>query len=574
MTDPTDERPFSYVKHLRETRDRTGKEREHMTLDEIAQWRQSREYQSPKLRRLMSRARPPKPPRSKHGTARALGLMPYPKYRPSGVEWLGEVPEHWEVAALRRITASIRASNVDKHIRNNEIPVKLCNYVDVYHNDCIDSQINFVPGTATDRQIKHFQLLVGDVLITKDSEVATDIGVPSLVVERVPDLVAGYHLTLIRPNVQRLVGPYLFRALQSDVASIQFTHGAQGVTRYGLTYASIKSVRLPVPPLSEQRAIAKYLDRETIKIDALIAKKETLVERLEEHRTVLTSRTVTRGLPPNEARKAGLDPHPKLKPSGVEWLGEVPEHWEVAALRRITASIRASNVDKHIRNNEIPVKLCNYVDVYHNDCIDSQINFVPGTATDRQIKHFQLLVGDVLITKDSEVATDIGVPSLVVERVPDLVAGYHLTLIRPNVQRLVGPYLFRALQSDVASIQFTHGAQGVTRYGLTYASIKSVRLPVPPLSEQRAIAKYLDRETTKIDRAAHLARQEINLLREYQTRLISDVVTGNVDVRGIGSVDPEPDSRSPEGQPSHQPGFSTPPRVGKQSPEHNRGRIP
>ena len=539
MTDPTDERPFSYVKHLREIRDRIGKELEHMTAEEAYRWHQSREYKNPKLRRLMSSTRPPKPPRSKYGTARALGLMPYPKYRPSGVEWLGEVPEHWEEAALQRVTASIRASNVDKHVRGRETPVKLCNYVDVYHNDRIDSQIDFVPSTATERQIKHFQLHVDDVLITKDSEVATDIGVPSLVVERVPDLVAGYHLTLIRPNVQRLVGPYLFRALQSDVASLQFTHGAQGVTRYGLTYASIKSVRLPVPPLSEQRAIAKYLDRETTKIDILIGKKEVLVKGLAEYRTALISRTVTQGLPPNEARKAGFDPHPKLKPSGVEWLGEVPEHWEEAALQRVTASIRASNVDKHVRGRETPVKLCNYVDVYHNDRIDSQIDFVPSTATERQIKHFQLHVDDVLITKDSEVATDIGVPSLVVERVPDLVAGYHLTLIRPNVQRLVGPYLFRALQSDVASLQFTHGAQGVTRYGLTYASIKSVRLPVPPLSEQRAIAKYLDRETTKIDGATDLARQEIDLLREYRTRLISDVVTGKVDVRGIGSADEE-----------------------------------
>ena len=570
MTDPADKRPFSYVKHLREIRDRINKELEHMTAEEAYQWHLSQEIKSATLRRLMSGARPPKPPRSQHGTARALGLLPYPKYRPSGVEWLGEVPEHWEVRRLKSVARRpIENGLGEAAIHDDRDWPRYIRITDIASSRKlrVDTFKSLPPAIAAKATVEAHDILFAAVGATfGKSYYHASQETPSA-------CYAGY-LVRFSPDVNQVLSAFVAYWAESHAYWALIRSRVVQATIENFSASRYKSLSVPVPPLSEQRTIAKYLDRETTKTDTLIGKKEVMVKGLEEYRTALISRTVTRGLPPNEARKAGLDPHPKLKPSGVEWLGEVPEHWEVAALRRITASIRASNVDKHVRNNEIPVTLCNYVDVYHNDCIDSQIDFVPGTATERQIKHFQLYVGDVLITKDSEVATDIGVPSLVVERVPDLVAAYHLTLIRPNVQRLVGPYLFRALQSDVASLQFTHGAQGVTRYGLTYASIKSVRLPVPPLSEQRAIAKYLDRETAKIDRATDLARQEIDLLHEYRTRLISDVVTGKVDVRGIGSTDPEPDSRSPEVQPNHQPGFSTPPRVGKQSPERNRGRSP
>jgi len=529
MTDPTDKRPFSYVKHLREIRDRINKELEHMTAEEAYQWHLSQEIKSPTLRRLMSRARPPKPPRSQHGTARALGLLPYPKYRPSGVEWLGEVPEHWEVATLQRVTASIRASNVDKHVRSDETPVKLCNYVDVYHNDCIDSKIGFVSGTATEHQIKCFQLHVGDVLITKDSEVATDIGVPSLVVERVPDLVAGYHLTLIRPNVQRLVGPYLFRALQSDVASLQFTHGAQGVTRYGLTYASIKSVRLPVPPLSEQRTIAKYLNRETTKTDTLIGKKEIMVKGLEEYRKALISRTVTRGLPPNEARKAGLDPHPKLKPSGVEWLGEVPEHWEV---RRGKYIFRPMDVRSVTGGEELLT-------------VSSTYGVVPRASSSVSVTMFKA---------ESYVGSKLCWPGdLVINSLWAWAHGLGVSSHHGIVSSAYGVYRLRRLYREYASyihwlvrslafqkeLRIRSKGIWISRLQLTDESFLAAFLPVPPAQEQTAIAEYLNQVTQDIDKSITLARQEINLLREYRTRLISDVVTGKVDVRAIAGVDAE-----------------------------------
>jgi len=228
----------------------------------------------------------------------------------------------------------------------------------------------------------------------------------------------------------------------------------------------------------------------------------------------------------------GLAPDVPLKDSGVEWLGRVPEHWEVRRLRNIT-DMRVSNVDKHVKAEEMPVRLCNYVDVYKNDCIDTQMDFMRATATGEEIERFRLAKGDVLITKDSETWDDIGVPALVTNPAPDLVSGYHLALLRPSVGKITGRYLFHALQSKGLACQFHVKAKGVTRYGLAHSDIKSVWLPLPPLPEQTAIAERLDKATANIDAIIARTRREIELLQEYHTRLTADVVTGKVDVRGI-----------------------------------------
>ena len=254
-------------------------------------------------------------------------MRSYPTYRDSGVGWLGELPEHWEVRQLAQV-ASYRTSNVDKKSKDDEAPVRLCNYTDVYYQDHIRaSDGDFMPATASRGEIDRFKLYVGDILITKDSEDWRDIAVPALIQETADDFVCGYHLGILRSGP--FIEPtFLFRAMQSVAVNQQLQVSASGVTRYGLPNAAVGNVLVPLPPLDEQRDIAAFLDRETERIDSLIAKKRLLIERLQEYRTALITRTVTRGLPPEAARAAGLDPSPRLKPSGVEWLGDVPEHWE------------------------------------------------------------------------------------------------------------------------------------------------------------------------------------------------------------------------------------------------------
>ena len=238
----------------------------------------------------------------------------------------------------------------------------------------------------------------------------------------------------------------------------------------------------------------------------------------------------------------------------------MPEHWEVVRLRN-TSEMRVSNVDKHAKDDEQPVRLCNYVDVYKNDRIRSGMAFMRATATTDEIEQFRLQSGDVLITKDSEAWNDIGVPALVEDTQDDIVSGYHLALLRPFPERVDGGYLFRALQSPAVAYQFHVEANGVTRYGLSHSAIRSVWLPLPPLSEQAAIVSFLDRTTAALDAATTSAQRETSLLREYHTRLIADVVTGKLDVReavaGLPEVDPlaaeddSDDGSNPEAPLSH-----------------------
>ena len=193
--------------------------------------------------------------------------------------------------------------------------------------------------------------------------------------------------------------------------------------------------------------------------------------------------------------------------------------------------MRVSNVDKHTYAEELPIRLCNYVDVYKNDSITDAISFMLATATEAEIDQFRLELHDVLITKDSETWTDIGVPALVEHTAPDLICGYHIAILRPLRSSLDGRYLFRILQDAALSSQFHVAANGVTRYGLSHSSIKSILLPIPPLDEQAAIVEFLDESTAKANVTIDRARRQITLMNEYRTRLIADVVTGQLDVR-------------------------------------------
>ena len=254
-------------------------------------------------------------------------LKPYPVYKDSGVSWLGQVPVHWDVKRQRNI-ADMRVSNVDKLSIDGEIPVRLCNYVDVYKNDFITDKIPFMRATASTTEIDRFRLRLGDVIVTKDSESWDDIGVPALVRYAAPDLVCGYHLAVLRPRDQVILGDYLFRAIQSQGVASQYFVAANGVTRFGLSQDAIKSVVIPVPPLEEQRKITHYLDYADRRIKRYIRAKQKLIKLLEEQKQAIIHQAVTRG----------LDPNVRLKPSGVEWVDQIPvdcEIWKIGQFAKI-----------------------------------------------------------------------------------------------------------------------------------------------------------------------------------------------------------------------------------------------
>ena len=448
----------------------------------------------------------------------------YEKYKPSDVEWLGKVPEDWEGKRLKT-TATYWVSNVDKVASDEELPVRLCNYTDVYYNDHIRPNIGLMETTATADEIRRFNLRPDDVVITKDSEEWNDIAIPALVVESAPDIVCGYHLAIVRPNQRNLLGRFLLRSFQSCAVNQQFQIAATGVTRYGLPKSSIGEARIPLPTLAEQRAIADFLDAETAKLDTLVAKKRELIEKLKEKRTALISRTVTRGLPPEAARAAGLNPNPKFKPSGIEWLGEIPQHWETPPLyTRYSIELGKMLDESRITGNHLVPYLRN-VDVQW-DAINTS-DLPEMDIREAEYSRYTLSAGDLLVCEGGEAGR-----AAMFQQFTSIL-GFQKALHR-----------LRAIDSDDLPRFMYYTLCWASHFGvflaegnpntiphLTGEKLRRYRFPKPPLPEQYAIADYLDGEATKIDQMLAKVEAAIERLQEYRTALITAAVTGKIDVR-------------------------------------------
>ena len=287
----------------------------------------------------------------------------------------------------------------------------------------------------------------------------------------------------------------------------------------------------PRPPLSEQRAIADFLDRETAKIDPLVAKKRTLIERLKEKRTALISRTVTRGLPPDAARAAGLDPHPKLKPSGIDWLGEVPEHWDVVEIFRVVGMIQTGPFGSQLHQTdyiERGVPLINPSHLVDGVIVPDDKETVTDETAKRLIRH-RLIPGDVVFARRGE----IGRCAVVGEKESGWLCGTGSMVVR--FRDCDARYFVRVFRSSGFSALLTMNAVGTTMLNLNPSILGRMRIPLPPLSEQRTIANYLDLETKKIDQMITKVEAAIERLQEYRSALITAAVTGKIDVRGIAA---------------------------------------
>ena len=459
-------------------------------------------------------------------------LEPYAAYKESGVEWLGEVPAHWEVRRLRNV-ADMRVSNVDKHVRENEHSVHLCNYVDVYKNDYVTGQLDFMQATATTEEIERFRLEREDVLITKDSETWDDIGVPALVIEPAPNLISGYHLALLRPRSDMVAGSYLLRALQSKGLAYQFHIEAKGVTRYGLSHGGIKSVWLPLPPSSEQTAIVRFLDHADRRLRRYIRAKQKLIALLEKQKQAIIHQAVTGQIDVRTGQ-----PYPAYKPSGVEWLGHVPAHWEIAALRRRWQVIDCKHLTVPFVDAGIPLASVRETQSF-------ELDFTTSNRTTPEWYERLIEGGREPRPGDLIYCRNVGVGAATLVTTKDRFAmGQDVCLIRSSSenQRWLNYFLHSKVMSDQLALTLV----GSTFDRINVADIKALLIAVPPASEQDRIAAVLDDEQNKVAVAIDSCRREQALLHEYRTRLIADVVTGKLDVREAAATLPEVDPLAAE----------------------------
>lgn len=439
----------------------------------------------------------------------------YEAYKPSGVEWIGDIPEGWKIRKLK-FNAKVIFSNVDKHSNPNEEDVLLCNYTDVYNNECITSNLEFMKATASSAEIKKFQLLKNDVIATKDSESADDIAVPAFVAEDMDGVICGYHLAIIRANFKKVQGNYLYRLFSSRVFNTHFAIEAKGFTRFAVGVPVFNNALIPLPPLPEQRLIAAYLDHKTALIDRIISHRRRQIELLKEERRAVINHAVTRG----------IDPHVKLKPSGVEWLGDIPEGWEVRKLKyNLSERLKyGANEASEFSNYDQP----RYIRITDFDSNGELRQDVFQSLPPELAEEFLLEEGDILFARSG---ATVGKTFLFSKyKKSACFAGY---LIRAKVDRriMISEFLYYFTKSGFYEewknsifIQATIQNIGADKYSL-------LPIPTPSIHEQQEIVAFIDERTATIDTIISKYEKQINLLEEYRTALISRAVTGGIDVR-------------------------------------------
>ena len=419
--------------------------------------------------------------------------------------WTDQLPDNWEAKPLRS-AADYVVSNVDKVPDDDEIPVRLCNYTDVYNNEFITLALDFMQATASEAEIAKFGMAVDDVIITKDSESWDDIGVPALVRETAGDLVCGYHLALLRPLKQKVAGAFLFRCLQAKPVRVQLELAASGVTRFGVPKSEIGTMRLPIPPLAQQHTIADYLDRETARLDALVAAKERVVGLLAEKRRALITRAVTRG----------IDPCAPLRDSGIPWLGQIPEHWETERARWL---FRERDERSDTGEEEL-LTVSHLTGVTPRS--EKDVNMFEAATTEGYKICFS---GDLVINTLWAWMGAMGVAP------GDGIVSPAYNVYEPGA-RLDPSYVDALVRLPKFAQEVTRYSKGVwsSRLRLYPEGLFAVSIPVPPLSEQREIVAHMANATCKLDDLRAATERTTILLKERRATLIAAAVTGQIDV--------------------------------------------
>ena len=446
------------------------------------------------------------------------GLQPYPRMKDSGVDWLGEVPAHWGVRRLRSATS----------ILNGATP-------STSREDYWDGHVLWI--TPDDLGALQGQRVIDSVRkITAEGHAScgTSLGPRNSVVistrapighlgilESAGCTNQGCKLLVPRSDI---VSEYLYAVLESACSELQSL--GQGTTFAELSRAKLGSFRLSIPPLSEQTAIARFLAHANSRIERYIRAKEKLIALLEGQKQVIVRDAVTGRLDVRTGQ-----PYAAYKPSGVEWLGDVPAHWEVRRLR-VAASIL---------NGATP-------STGRKEYWDGDILWVtPEDLGSLQGQRVTESARKITAEGHASCGTSLGARNSIVisTRAPighlGILASAGCTnqgckLLTPNAE-ITSEYLYRVLQSARSELQSL--GQGTTFAELSKAKLGSFRLLVPPLPEQTAIARYLDDAIGNIASAIEHTNREIALLREYRTRLIADVVTGKLDVREAAAELPE-----------------------------------
>ena len=433
------------------------------------------------------------------------------EYRDSGVEWLSEIPADWEVRRLGQIGRVAKCSGGPKSDESAK-GLPCIRYGDLYTQ--YDSSITQSRALVSrERAPQYSTIKFGDLLFAASGETTDEIGKAAVNLMD-GDARCGGDIVLVRPTVPTSAR-FMGYAVNAPYMAFQKSRVSRGMTVMHIYGNQLKNLLVLLPSVTEQRAIGRFLDHETARIDALVAKQHELIKLLQEKRTALVSHTVTKG----------LDPGVAMKDSRAEWLGEIPAHWEVAALRyRYEQSLGKMLDTKRITGDHLVPYLRN-ADVQWDNINSSDLPSMD--IRPQEIERFTVRPGDLLVCEGGEAGR------CAIWQGDLDPCGYQKALhrLRPLTRGRERPrFLYYTLVAAVARGAFADW-QGSTIDHLTGDMLRAHRFPFPPTAEQHAIANFLDCETTKIDAITAKINEAIERLCEYRTALISAAVTGKIDVR-------------------------------------------
>ncbi len=429
---------------------------------------------------------------------------PYPAYRDSGVEWIGQVPEHWARASIKHILVTpITDGPHETPVFINE-GVEFLSVDGIQDGELVFEGKRYVSYEDHARFCKKAKPQLNDVLVGKSASVGKVARVKTS-----NDFNVWSPLAILRPDTNKCDPAYLEFALKADTAQQQILLAGNTSTQANIGMDRLASVGIPLPPIGEQVQLTKVVEQESARIDSLIAKNTRFIELLKEKRQALITHAVTKGLNPNV----------RMKDSGAKWLGGIPEHWEFVPSNSLfpESKERAWAEDEHLSATQKygVIPLAEYERLEERQVTHAVKNL-------DQRKHAE--VGDFVISMRSFEGG--------IERVKArgcVRSSYVVLKASENAHIGFFTYLFKSgayIQGLQATATFIRDGQD-----LSYNNFRQVKLPCPSIDEQKSIADFLDKSVSRIDGLTEKTQRSIDLLKERRAAFITAAVTGQIDLR-------------------------------------------
>lgn len=433
-------------------------------------------------------------------------MKQYEIYKDSGIEWLGEIPEHWKSSKLKYHTSKIiDGAHFTPTYIDDKKGVPFLRVTDIHKSEIDLEKVKRIPVDEHKELIKRCFPKKGDLLLSKNGTIGL-----MKIVNWDWDFSIFVSLCLIKFE-KTLLNSFFYYFFKSNVVERQIFESSQKTSVTNLHLEKIKELRITIPPLEEQTQIANYLNHKTARLDNLIAKKEQIIKLLEEERKAVINQAITKG----------IDPNVPMKDSGIKWLGEIPEHWKVLKMKYVSRVSRGAILR--------PVDEPSYFD---ENGEWTYLNISDATKCDKYLSEGKLRLSELGSNKSARIkpgnlvitaSATIGKPFI--NTIPICIHDGFIPLndLKVNIDYMY--YYFKNPQLFVGI------GKSNTQKNIYVSEVKMMDVPVPSSKEQIEIPLYIEKENNRIDAIVSKIQREINLLKEYKIALISEVVTGKVDVR-------------------------------------------